>query len=93
MPDRKCLHCDSDRGLTGKLKGFASTPSTIFSPDEIAPAWMRLESPAIMAESLLCVACGLVWLSADPKQVEEKLSKYGTDELKSRLGLEEDAES
>jgi hypothetical protein len=52
---------------------------------------MRLESPAIAAESLLCVACGLVWLSADPKQVEEKLSKYGTDELKSRLGLKEKA--
>ena len=54
---------------------------------------MRLESPAITAESLLCVACGLVWLSADPKQVEEKLGKYGTDELKSRLGLDEEAES
>ena len=93
MPDRKCIQCDSDRVVAGQLKGFGSTPTTIFSPNEIAPAWIRLESPAITAESLLCVACGLVWLSADPKQVEEKLSKYGTDELKSRLGLEEGAES
>ena len=54
---------------------------------------MRLESPAITTESLLCVACGLVWLLADPKQVQEKLGKYGTDELKSRLGLDDEAKS
>ena len=42
---------------------------------------------------LLCVACGLAWLSADPKQVLEKLGTCRTDELKSRLGLDEEAES
>ena len=86
--DLKCLHCDSDRVVTGKLKGFASSTSTIFSADELAPALITLGSPAITAKSLLCVACGLVWLSADPKEVEEKLSKYGTAEMKSRVGLD-----
>ena len=42
---------------------------------------------------LLCVACGLAWLSADPKQVQEKLGTCRTDELKSRLGLDDEAES
>ena len=32
-------------------------------------------------------------LSADPKQVQEKLGTYGTDELKSRLVLDDEAES
>ncbi len=93
MSDRKCLQCDSDRVVAGHLTGLASTPITIFSPYEVAPAWLQLDSPAITAESLLCVACGLVWLSADPKHVVEKLRKFGTDELKSRLGLEEEPES
>jgi len=37
--------------------------------------------------------CGLVWLSTDTKEAARKLGKYGTDELKSRLGLDEEAES
>ena len=56
-----------------------------------------MEHPAILLNdtprSVLCVDCGLVWLSTDPKEAARKLGKYGTDELKSRLGLDEEAES
>ena len=92
----KCLHCDSDRLVTGNLKS-SGTGWGAFLPDEIAPAWVTMEHPAIFLNdtprSVLCVDCGLVWLSTDTKEAVRKLGKYETDELKSRLGLDEEAES
>ncbi len=87
-----CSRCNSDRVVSGALRTFAAN-TPLFLADELAPAWLTTEHPTLKAESALCMDCGLVWLSTDTKEAARKLSKYGTDELKSRLGLDEEAES
>ena len=37
---------------------------------------------------MICLDCGLVWTSVDVEDATRKLSKYGTDELKSSVGLD-----
>ena len=97
MPDRKCLQCDSGRVVTGNLKAKRDVFGPSFLADEIAPAWLTTEEPDIFLKSTpqssLCMDCGLVWLSTDTKEAARKLGKYGTGELKARLGLDEEAES
>jgi len=87
-----CSRCNSDRVVSGVLRSFGmNTP--LFLADELAPAWLTTEHPTLKTESALCMDCGLVWLSTDTKEAARKLGKYGTGELKSRLGLDEEAES
>ena len=85
-----CSRCNSDRVVSGVLHAATYLK---FQVNELAPAWLTTERTTLKTESALCMDCGLVWLSTDTKEAARKLGKYGTDELKSRLGLDEEAES
>ena len=63
-----------------------------FTADELVKSWLTLEEPKLRIEketgAVLCLDCGLVWTSVDVEEATRKLSKYGNDEMKSRVGLD-----
>ena len=91
--DLICLYCHSKRTVEGFIdtRGQYRT-STLFTPDELKKTWITMEEPRIRLEkeagAVVCLDCGLVWTSVNVEDMTRKLSKYGTDELKSRVGLD-----
>ena len=88
--DLRCLHCDSDRVVVGKINKW--NQPAFFSADQLKKTWVTMEHPHIVIEknslAVLCLNCNLVWTSVNEEEATRKLRKYGTDELKSRVGLD-----
>lgn len=95
--DLTCLSCSSDRVVVGRVNIHRtwklhpwSMVAPAFTPNELRknhlwPPGLRIEPES---GAVLCLDCGLVWTSVNTQDAEQKLSKHGSDELKSRLGLE-----
>ena len=87
-----CLCCDSKRVVEGCIHTRGARIIPTFAADELKKTWITTEEPGIRLEkeagAVVCLDCGLVWTSVDVVDVTRKLSKYGTDELKSRAGLD-----
>ena len=94
-----CLSCNSARVVTGSVTTHRTRKSPpwswtvpAFTPgkDELRKNYFWPPGLRIWSEpgAVLCLDCGLVWTSVNTEEAEQKLSKYGSDELKSRLGLE-----
>ena len=93
--DLTCLSCNSDRIVVGRVNLHRarkvhpwSVVAPVFTPNELRkkhwwPPGLRIEPES---GAVLCVDCGLVWTSVHTGDAEETLRKYGSDELKSRLG-------
>ena len=94
--DLKCLHCDSERVVVGHMhtkgKDITGIGLSMFKANELKKMWITKEDPALPIYdengAVLCLDCGLVWTSVNVEDATRKLSKYGTDELKSRVGLD-----
>ena len=92
-----CLACNSERVVVGRVNIHKvrklhpwSSVAPAFTPNELQknhlwPPGLRIEPEA---GAVLCVDCGLVWTSVNTADAEQKLNKYGSQDLKSRLGLE-----
>ena len=89
--DLKCLNCDSERVVVGAISA-TGTGWPIFLADETKTGWVTVEHPGIplnkVSTAVACLDCGWIRASLDKEEATRKLSKYGTDELKSRVGLD-----
>ena len=87
-----CIKCSSDRIVDGTLGGKAGAG---FYPHQTKAFRISLDSPAISINrkiSYLCVDCGLVWTTTDDlRKALARIIHWGTDDLKSRLGMFQDA--
>lgn len=87
-----CPRCQSDRVAHGT---FVGGPTVGFVPDQTKVFRVSLDSPTISVQrkdSILCIECGLVWTNAaDLRKALARIMHWGTDELKSTLGLSSDA--
>ena len=89
----KCLNCDSERVVGGCVGVYKDHPQVraAFTANELVKSLITLEHKNLRiekeTEAVLCLECGLVWTSVNVEEATRKLSKYGTDELKSRVGL------
>ena len=94
--DLICLYCDSKRVVEGCIDVCGAKSTFVmfprFSANELKKTFITMEQPRFRLDkevgAVVCLDCGLVWTSVDVEDATRKLSKYGTDELKSRVGLD-----
>lgn len=84
----KCPSCHSDRLVPGRFRGAMHTGPAEFVPDEVKVFTLSLTTPYVEIDrARLCLDCGHIWTEVDPSDTVEKIRKWGTKDLLSRLGL------
>ena len=81
--------CASTRIVSGKM--VAEDYGGYFEPDGIRPpGWRKATGigtcASIRAQATACPQCGKVWGELDPAELQNLLSKYGSDQFKARAG-------
>jgi hypothetical protein len=78
-----CLHCGSERVVTGMLIGYGKGGAVVFRPDNMRDLALTFAGGTELgAQSYACRDCGLVWNLADKDKLNTFLKKHckGFDE-------------
>jgi len=85
---RACLTCGGQRVVDGWLElGGEGRPGFALADVKVKLTLVDTPTLPVSPGSQLCLDCGLVWTTADPRAAVEKVRKFGRKELKTQLKL------